>query len=94
MVISARGRIHTRHLHHPVTSAASDQGVQVLARRSGNIQSVAISTGAMLENSYAGCSRCPTYTTPLLSTGKNVVDINHYRWQKHCPGLLEFPVTA
>jgi ZIP family zinc transporter len=25
------------------------------------------------------------------STGKKLVDINHYRWQKHCRGLFELP---
>jgi hypothetical protein len=32
--------------------------------------------------------------TPVESGGKKVVDINHYRWQKHCRGLFELPMTA
>jgi transposase InsO family protein len=32
--------------------------------------------------------------TPLESGGNKVVDINHYRWQKHCRGLFQLPKVA
>jgi putative transposase len=32
--------------------------------------------------------------TPVESGSKKVVDINHYRWQKHCRGLFYLPVAA
>ena len=33
-------------------------------------------------------------TTPIsLGSGK-VVDVNDYRWKKHCRGLVQLPVTA
>jgi len=31
---------------------------------------------------------------PEESVGKKVVDINHYRWQKHCRGLFHLPMAA
>jgi putative transposase len=32
--------------------------------------------------------------TPMASEGNRVVDINDYRWKKHCRGLFELPVAA
>jgi hypothetical protein len=32
--------------------------------------------------------------TPVLSGGQRVVDINNYRWHKHCRGLFELPVAT
>jgi putative transposase len=32
--------------------------------------------------------------TPVDSGEKNVVDINRYRWKKHCRGLFELPTAA
>jgi transposase InsO family protein len=32
--------------------------------------------------------------TPLETTGSKVIDINHYRWEKHCRGLFELPSAA
>jgi putative transposase len=32
--------------------------------------------------------------TPVESGGKKVVDIHNCRWQKHCRGLFELPMTA
>jgi putative transposase len=32
--------------------------------------------------------------TPVESTGKKFVDINQYRWQKHCRGLFQLSMTA
>ncbi len=32
--------------------------------------------------------------TPVESDGGKVVDINHYRWQKHCRGLFQLPMAA
>ncbi len=32
--------------------------------------------------------------TPVESTCKKVVDINEYRWQKHCYGLFQLPMAA
>ena len=32
--------------------------------------------------------------TPMESEGKKVIDINDYRWTKHCRGLFELPVAA
>ena len=32
--------------------------------------------------------------TPAASTVGNVVDINQYRWEKHCRGLFELPIAA
>jgi putative transposase len=32
--------------------------------------------------------------SPVESRGEKVVDINHYRWQKHCRGLFELPIAA
>jgi len=29
-----------------------------------------------------------------ISTGKKAVDIDHYRWQKHCRGLFRLPTAA
>ena len=33
-------------------------------------------------------------TTPVNPVQMNVVDINQYRWQKHCRGLFELPIAA
>jgi transposase InsO family protein len=32
--------------------------------------------------------------TPMESGGNKIVDINDYRWKKHCRGLFELPVAA
>ena len=32
--------------------------------------------------------------TPMESKGNKVVDINDYRWKKHCRGLFELPAAA
>jgi hypothetical protein len=32
--------------------------------------------------------------TPVDSGSGKVVDINNYRWKKHCRGLFELPVAA
>ena len=32
--------------------------------------------------------------TPMELEGNKVVDINDYRWKKHCRGLFELPVAA
>jgi hypothetical protein len=32
--------------------------------------------------------------TPVETTVSKVVDINKYRWEKHCRGLFELPVAA
>lgn len=33
-------------------------------------------------------------TTPQESDNNYVVDINRYRWKKHCRGLFQLPVAA
>ena len=33
-------------------------------------------------------------STPVENTSARVIDINHYRWGKHCRGLFELPVAA
>jgi putative transposase len=32
--------------------------------------------------------------TPMNTTGGNVIDINNYRWEKHCRGLFQLPLAA
>jgi transposase InsO family protein len=32
--------------------------------------------------------------TPVEATVSKVVDINKYRWEKHCRGLFELPIAA
>ena len=32
--------------------------------------------------------------TPVGPSNDKVVDINHYRWEKHCRGLFQLPVAA
>ena len=32
--------------------------------------------------------------TPVETTGKKVVDINRYRWDKYCRGVFELPAAA
>lgn len=32
--------------------------------------------------------------TPAKTTGGKIIDINEYRWDKHCRGLFELPVAA
>jgi putative transposase len=32
--------------------------------------------------------------TPVETTGSKTIDINQYRWNKHCRGLFELPVAA
>ena len=46
---------------------------------------------------YYNESRCHSSRDgdiPDRSGDSNVVDINHYRWKKHCRGLFELPVAA
>ena len=31
---------------------------------------------------------------PMESVGNKIVDINDYRWKKHCRGLFELPIAA
>jgi hypothetical protein len=33
-------------------------------------------------------------STPIETTGSKVIDINKYRWEKHCRGLFELPIAA
>ena len=33
-------------------------------------------------------------STQIESANKKVIDINEYRWKKHCRGLFELPVAA
>jgi hypothetical protein len=33
-------------------------------------------------------------TTHVNSGSAKAIDINHYRWQKHCHGLLQLPMAA
>ena len=33
-------------------------------------------------------------STPIENTDGKVIDINDYRWDKHCRGLFELPVAA
>jgi hypothetical protein len=33
-------------------------------------------------------------STPIKSVGKKVIDINEYRWKKHCRGLFELPMAV
>ena len=44
-------------------------------------------------------NKCRTHSgrddaTPVNSDFEKVVDINNYRWKKHCRGLIELPVAA
>ncbi len=32
--------------------------------------------------------------TPIATNGRKVVDINAFRWEKHCRGLFELPIAA
>jgi transposase InsO family protein len=32
--------------------------------------------------------------TPVPSDSEKVVDINNYRWEKHCRGLFQLPIAA
>ena len=52
-----------------------------------------------LQNYQCYFNGCRTHsgrdgTTPMESGDNKVVDINDYRWQKHCRGLFELPVAA
>ena len=52
-----------------------------------------------LQNYQCYFNGCRTHSgrdgaTPIESAGNKVVDINDYRWQKHCRGLFELPVAA
>jgi transposase InsO family protein len=52
-----------------------------------------------LQNYQCYFNGCRTHSgrdgaTPMESAGNKVVDINDYRWQKHCRGLFELPVAA
>ena len=45
------------------------------------------------------CNECRTHSgrdgpTPVDSGTGDVVDINNYRWDKHCRGLFQLPVAA
>jgi transposase InsO family protein len=60
-------------------------------------------TAAVLENKLRDYQRyyngCRTHSgrdgvTPVDSGSGKVVDINNYRWKKHCRGLFELPVAA
>ncbi len=47
--------------------------------------------------SYYNENRCHSGrggSTPIKSVGKKVIDINEYRWKKHCRGLFELPMAA
>jgi transposase InsO family protein len=33
-------------------------------------------------------------TTPVYATTDNIIDIDSYRWKKHCRGLFHLPVAA
>ena len=33
-------------------------------------------------------------TTPMKPESENVININVYRWQKHCRGLFQLPIAA
>jgi putative transposase len=33
-------------------------------------------------------------STPIVSTHRKVIEINDYRWRKHCRGLIELPMAA
>jgi len=32
--------------------------------------------------------------TPMETIGSRVLDVNQYRWKKHCRGLFELPIAA
>jgi len=32
--------------------------------------------------------------TPVTISDQKIVDINKYRWERHCRGLLELPIAA
>ena len=60
-------------------------------------------TATHLENKQREYQRyynaCRSYSgrdgaTPVESGGNKVVDINHYRRQKHCRGLFQLPMVA
>ena len=34
------------------------------------------------------------YTRRIIGFSKKIVDINNYRWEKHCRGLFQLPVAA
>ena len=46
---------------------------------------------------YFNKNRCHSScggVTPVESSGTEVIDLNHYRWKKHCRGLFQHPVAA
>ena len=52
-----------------------------------------------LQNYQSYYNECRTHSgrdgrTPMESRVNNVVDINDYRWEKHCRGQFELPVAA
>jgi putative transposase len=60
-------------------------------------------TATDLENKLRDYQRyyneCRTHSgldgvTPMKSEGSKVVDLNGYRWKKHCRGLFQLPVSA
>lgn len=44
-------------------------------------------------------NKCRTHSgrdgcTPVSASDSKIVDINNYRWQRHCRGLFELPIAA
>ena len=51
------------------------------------------------QNPPWSCPQCGVWlglggSTPIEPTGSKVVDINKYRWEKHCRGLFEKTIAA
>ena len=40
------------------------------------------------------CHSSRNGTTPAQSSDRKVLDLNNYRWEKHCRGLFQLPVAA
>jgi len=40
------------------------------------------------------CHSSRDCATPVEISDKKVIDLNHYRWDKHCRGLFQLPVAA
>ena len=60
-------------------------------------------TATDLDNKLRDCqayyNECRTHSgkrgsTPIENSSAKVVDINDYRWKKHCRGSFELPVAA
>lgn len=52
-----------------------------------------------LRNYQCYFNQCQTHTgrngvTPVETPGNTAVDIDNYRWKKHCLGLLHLPAAA